>query len=175
MRRAHGVLALLLSATTIILTAPPSQAAPWPTRTIYVQTGHLDGRWPLAVSLGQINRQNVVHLIPHQCVTGVPCITVISRAQDAGQYAGVTQMTTQSGAMVTARIIMFDDQHTQRLPAGWRRGIMSHELLHAVGLEHVQYPGSVMNPTCCAHSTVNVGGYDRNNLIRLYFPDRPIP
>jgi hypothetical protein len=123
-----------------------SQVAPpvhWPRRTIYV-VNHLPSKWPVAAAFDAWDRGGSVRLPrSRERHLGYPVLHLYASSDMPRDWGGKTVRRATDGVITYARVYM-----NTYVPdwADWyqRRAWLTHEIGHALGLNHDTRRSSVM-------------------------------
>lgn len=153
------------------LPAAQAEATPrlrWERGTVYVEN-HAGPRWPVweaAESLDNYSRLNLI--VVSKCPSNSQCIKVYTRKNLPGPRVGLTGLSwgANSGRLFTATVVV-ERRWGGGVSQSRRKGLLCHELGHAVGLAHTSQRSSCMYPYA-DYAGSHANARDRSRLRALY-------
>lgn len=165
--RIIGMLVALLLATAL-WNVKPAEATPyrWDSSVVYVEN-HAHG-WPVHKAAKNLAKGSSLTLrVVRKCPPEKPCIRVYDVRSLPGNTIGRTSSWSSNGHTVKADVYL-ENKWGQRATNKQRRGLVCHELGHAVGLGHTNRGNTCMKQGASKKRPAHISKSERRQLDRWY-------
>lgn len=133
------------------------------TSTDKITFGNMTYYFGWAGALNSINSNKVFYIVPSDTVKHM--ITVHFTKNKDLQQDGFTSVRKENGRITGVIITIYNGE---KLDTYTKMAILTHEIGHALGLQHDSYPNDIMNPEINMHGMPMISTHTVGKLKQLY-------
>lgn len=159
---------LLMAAAWVIGPMRAAEASPnrWDNSVIYIEN-HASN-WPVRRAAKNLSKGSSLSLrVVKQCPVNTQCVRVYDVNNISGNVIGHTKAWVYSGRIFSAEVYL-ENRWAKKANRKQKRGLVCHELGHAVGLEHSKRNNTCMKPGAWKKRPAHISKKERRQLDRWY-------